>query len=72
MVIGTAIVKVMPGQEKPVYCSLKGKEGLLDLYHVFGEYDFFLIIQAESLAKLNGLMEDIQKDHRVIKARTYW
>jgi len=29
-------------------------------------------MQAESLAKLNGLMEDIQEDHRVIAARTYW
>jgi DNA-binding Lrp family transcriptional regulator len=72
MVIGTAIVKVMPGQERSVYCSLKGKRGILDLYHVFGEYDFFLIMQAESLAKLNGLMEDLQEDRRVIAARTYW
>ena len=70
--IGTAIVKVMPGQESPVYCSLKEKEGILDLYHVFGEYDFFLIMQAECLTKLNELMEDIQEDHRVITARTYW
>ena len=72
MVIGAAILKVMPGQESPVYRSLSGKEELLALYHVFGDYDFFLILQAESLAKLNGLMEDIQEDHRVIAARTYW
>ncbi len=45
---------------------------MLDLYHVFGEYDFFLIMQAECLAKLDGLMEDIRKDHRVISAQTYW
>ena len=67
--IGTAIVKVMPGQERQVYCSLKGKRGILDIYHVFGEYDFFLIMEAESLAKLNGLVEEIQEDRRVIMAR---
>jgi DNA-binding Lrp family transcriptional regulator len=72
IVIGVALVKIIPGQERSVYCSLKGKEGILDLYHVFGEYDFFLIMQAECLARLNGLMEDIQEDHRVTKTRTYW
>ena len=66
------MVKVLPGQERSVYCSLKGKEGILDLYHVFGEYDFFLIMQAESLAKLNRLMEDIQESRHVITAQTYW
>lgn len=70
--IGTAIVKVVPGQESPVYRSLSGKEELLALYHVFGDYDFFLIMQAESLAKLNGLMEAIQDDPRIATALTYW
>jgi hypothetical protein len=72
MVTGIAMVKVLPGQEKSVYSSLKGKEGILDLYHVFGEYDFFLIMQAESLARLNGLMDDIQEIRHVITAQTYW
>ena len=72
MVIGIAMVKVVPGQERSVYCSLKGKEGLLDLYHIFGDYDFFLIIRAESLAKLNGLMEEIQESHHVVMTHTYW
>ena len=72
MVIGTAIVKVMPGQESLVYRSLRGKEELLALYHVFGDYDFFLIMQAENLAELNGLMEAIQDDPRIAAALTYW
>ena len=72
MVIGIAMVKVVPGQERSVYCSLKGKEGILDLYHVFGDYDFFLIMRAESLAKLNGLMEEIQESHHVVMTHTYW
>ena len=72
MVISIAMVKVVPGQERSVYCSLKGKEGILDLYHVFGDYDFFLIMRAESLAKLNGLMEEIQESHHVVMTHTYW
>ena len=72
MVKSIAMVKVLPGQERSTYCSFRRKEGILDIYHVFGEYDFFLIMQAESLAKLNGLMEAIQEDRRIAAARTYW
>ena len=70
MVIGITMVKVMPGQERSVYCSLKGKDGILDVYHVFGEYDFFAVLQAESIIKLKELMENIQETHKVILART--
>ncbi len=69
MIVGIAMVKVVPGRVGSVYCFLKGKEGILDLYHVFGEYDFFLIMQAESLAKLKELVADIQESHNAIKAR---
>ena len=70
MVIGITMVKVMPGEERTVYCSLKGKDGILDVYHIFGEYDFFVVLQADSLVKLKELMEDIQYTHNVILART--
>jgi DNA-binding Lrp family transcriptional regulator len=70
MVIGITMVKVMPGEERIVYCSLKGKDGILDVYHIFGEYDFFVVLQAESLVKLKELMENIQETHDVILART--
>ena len=67
--MGIAMVEVVPGHEKSAYFFLKGIDEILDLYHVFGEYDFFLIMQAESLAKLKGLMDDIQESHHTIKAR---
>ena len=66
--IGIAMVKVVPGQESSVYSSLKGKEGILDLYHVSGEYDFFLVVKGE-FSKLNKLMEDLQENHHTVKAR---
>ena len=70
MVIGITMVKVVPGQERWIYCSLKGKDGILDVYHIFGEYDFFVVLQADSLVKLKQLMENIQETHNVISART--
>ena len=69
MVIGITMVKVMPGQERSVYCSLKGKDGILDVYHIFGEYDFFVVLQEESLVKLKELMEEIQETYNVILVR---
>lgn len=72
MVIGIAVVKVVSGQERSVYCSLKRYDGILDLYHVFGEYDLFMIMQADSLAGLNSLIHGIQEQIHVIEARPYW
>ena len=66
--LGIAMLKVVSGHESSVYNSLKGKEGILDLYHVSGEYDFLLLVKGK-FSKLNKLMEDIQESHHTIKAR---
>lgn len=70
MVIGITMIKAVPGQERLIYCTLKGDDGILDVYHIFGEYDFFVILQAEDLRRLNQLLEDIQSMNDVIAART--
>jgi DNA-binding Lrp family transcriptional regulator len=70
MVIGVTMVKVLPGQERSVYCALKRRDGIMDVYHVFGEYDFFVALQAEGLGELDEIMEDIKSMHDVILART--
>jgi len=43
MVIGVAMIKVVPGRERSVYYDIKGIVGVLDVYHIFGEFDFFMI-----------------------------
>ncbi|HUI39520.1 MAG TPA: Lrp/AsnC ligand binding domain-containing protein [Methanothrix sp.] len=70
MVIGITMVKVLPGQERSVYCALKRRDGIMDVYHVFGEYDFFVVLQADGLGELDEIMEEIKGEHRVILART--
>ena len=70
MVIGVAMIKVMPGRERSVYHAIKGIEGVLDVYHIFGEFDFFIILQAEGLKRLNLLVGEIQDINDVIAART--
>ena len=53
MVIGVTMVKVVPGQEKSVYNALQEIDGIKDVYHVFGEFDFVVVIEVEGLSMLN-------------------
>ena len=69
MVIGITMVKVLPGHERLTYCTLKREDEILDVYHIFGEYDFFVILQANGLTRLNQLLEIIQSMDNVIATR---
>jgi len=63
------ILKVIPGQEKFVYCMLKNKDGILDVYHIFGDCDFFVVLRTECIEGLKLLLEEFQKDN-IAAART--
>lgn len=64
------MVTAVPGQEKAIYCTLKALDGILDIYHIFGEYDFLVVLQAGGLNSLNRLLEDLQNTDGVTAART--
>ncbi|NPV61202.1 MAG: Lrp/AsnC ligand binding domain-containing protein [Methanotrichaceae archaeon] len=70
MVIGVTMVKVVPGQEKSAYNSLQEIEGIKDVYHVFGEYDFVVIIEVEGLSTLNRLVDTIREIDNVTATQT--
>jgi len=70
MVIGIVMVKSSLGQERSVYRSLKNLEGVKNLYHTFGEYDFFLIAQLKDLTGLFDLIKKIGDMSTVIRAET--
>lgn len=70
MVMGIAMIKVVPGSEKSAYHSIKAIEGVLAVYHIFGEFDFFMMLQAEGLKELNQLVGEIQEIRGVTEART--
>jgi|WetSurMetagenome_2_1015567.scaffolds.fasta_scaffold324615_2 hypothetical protein len=54
MVLAISLIKSVLGQEKAAYHALKEVPGIKNLYHTFGEHDFFLILEAENT---NGLTE---------------
>ena len=70
MVMGITMIKVIPGQEKPIYCQLKGNEGILDVHRIFGEFDFLLILYADGLDGLNKLLDSIRGIRGVALAQT--
>ncbi len=70
MVIGVTMINVMPGSEKTTYVEIKKMKNVRDIYHVFGEFDFVVIIEAGSLSELNKTVDEIRSIESVIKTQT--
>jgi len=70
MVIGVTMVNVSPGSEKRVYNEIKQMKNIRDIYHVFGEFDFVVIIQTDSLSELNKTVDDIRELEGITKTQT--
>ncbi len=60
------MIKVTPGYEKSVYRDLQRRRGVRDVYRLFGEFNFFLIMQAERRSMLNNLLNEIKDDEKVV------
>ena len=56
MVIGFAMIKVVRGHEDEAYLNLKTLCGVKEAYRILGEYQFFVVMQAKSVAALQGLI----------------
>jgi nitrate reductase NapAB chaperone NapD len=59
MVTSIALIKVVPGKEKPAYHALKKADGVRRLYHIFGDHDFLLLLEAESKGGLSQSVEQM-------------
>lgn len=70
MVIGVTMINVLPGYEKAAYRELKNIEGIKDVYHVFGEYDFVVIIDVKDLSILNAVVDRVRESETVTATQT--
>jgi DNA-binding Lrp family transcriptional regulator len=70
VVIGVTMINVLPGYEKAAYRELKNVEGIKDVYHVFGEYDFVVIIDVKDLSILNAVVDRIRESENVTATQT--
>jgi len=60
MVIGFAMVKVVRGHEDEAYLDLRKVSGVKEAYRILGEYQFFVVMQAKSVAALQGLIGGVR------------
>lgn len=56
MVIGFAMIKAVHGQEDEAFLDLRKIGGVKEAYRILGEYQIFVVMQAESAADLHGLI----------------
>jgi len=70
LVIGVTMINVLPGYEKAAYREMKNIEGIKDAYHVFGEYDFVVIIDVKDLSILNAVVDKIRESETVTATQT--
>ncbi len=70
MVVGVTMVNVVPGEERYVYRTLVELNGAKEVLHVFGEYDFLVILEVEGLAPLSKTVDTIRDIRGVTATHT--
>ena len=70
LVIGVTFVNIVPGREKLAYGELLNINGIKDVYHIFGEFDFIVISDVDGLSALNNLVDTIRESDNVTATRT--
>ncbi|WP_456328286.1 Lrp/AsnC family transcriptional regulator [Archaeoglobus sp.] len=70
MVIAVTMVNVQPGKERDFYNAVKRLENVRDVIHVFGEFDFVVIVEAKDLTELNKTVDEIRGLDGVTKTQT--
>lgn len=70
MVVGVCLINVELGEEESVRKELSKMEGIRDLLHLFGEYDFIAIIETDGLKSLNDIVDRIRVVKGVSLTRT--
>jgi DNA-binding Lrp family transcriptional regulator len=70
MLLAMSFIKAVPDKEKMVYHSLKELDGVRKIYHIFGDHDLLLILEAENRNKLMDLIDYVEEMGSVNASRT--
>jgi DNA-binding Lrp family transcriptional regulator len=71
MIIGFTMVNVVRGAEHEVWQELMKIGGVTQVVHVFGEFDYIIIIEANELSELNHAVDDIRLIQGVTTTHTF-
>lgn len=66
MVLGITMIKTVPEYEKAIYESIKETEGFKEIYHLFGEYDFFVVLEACDRKGLGHILDQVRSSRYVL------
>lgn len=61
MVAAICLIKAVPGQEKLAFRTLKEISGIKSLYHIFGDHDLFMILEAKDIASIRMTLKYINE-----------
>lgn len=70
MVLAVLLIQVMPDREKAAYRTLKDVNGVKSIYHIFGDHDLLLILEAECLNLLREVLNYIKEMEFVSMVKT--
>ncbi|MDI6655235.1 MAG: Lrp/AsnC ligand binding domain-containing protein [Methanobacteriota archaeon] len=70
MVVGVCLVNVELGKEAQVKDALSKQEDIREVLHLFGEYDFIVIIETDGLKALNDIVDKIREIKGITATRT--
>jgi DNA-binding Lrp family transcriptional regulator len=65
------MVNVVRGAEHEVWQELMKIGGVTQVVHVFGEFDYIIIIEANELSELNHAVDDIRLIQGVTTTHTF-
>jgi len=71
MVTGFAMVNVVRGAEYEVWQELVKIRHITRVVHVFGEFDYIVIVEVNELSELNNAVDEIRLIQGVITTRTF-
>lgn len=64
------MINVVPGEERAVFNELTKVDGVREVFHVFGEYDFIAIIDVTGLTDINKAVDTIREIEGVTSTKT--
>lgn len=69
MVFGMTMIKVRPSQDSIVYQTIQSMKGVKEIYRIFGEYSFFLIMDAYMKKDLDEIIDEIRMTGDIVEIR---
>jgi len=69
MVFGMTMIKVKPSKDSIAYQTIQSIKGVKEIYRIFGEYSFFLIMDAYRQRDLDKIVDEIRMTGDVVEIR---